>query len=204
MMKSKLKTALGTDQLGITGLETAIILIAFVVVAAVFAYTVISSGLFATEKSKESVYEALEETKSTLELNGSVILYDADNNDSVDQIDIPLRLALNGQPIDFTPNSGTTAGDNLVIVCYQDSRQWKSDLEWSVTKLGYADSDYLMENDEAFLVTIANLESGTVNGLNPDLQRNTTFAIEVKPPVGAVLTLEKTTPREIDIVMSLP
>ena len=36
---------------GITGLETAIILIAFVVVAAVFAYTALSAGLFATQKS---------------------------------------------------------------------------------------------------------------------------------------------------------
>ena len=34
------------EQKGITGLETAIILIAFVVVAAVFAYTVLSAGLF--------------------------------------------------------------------------------------------------------------------------------------------------------------
>ena len=35
---------------GITGLETAIILIAFVVVASVFAYTVLSAGLFASQK----------------------------------------------------------------------------------------------------------------------------------------------------------
>ena len=39
---------------GITGLETAIILIAFVVVAAVFAYTALSAGLFATQKSQGS------------------------------------------------------------------------------------------------------------------------------------------------------
>jgi len=203
-MRNNLSRVLQDNQQGITGLETAIILIAFVVVAAVFAYTVISSGLFATEKSKESVYEALEETKSTIETNGSMILYDADNNDAVDRIDIALKLALNGEPMDFTPNSGTTAGQNLIIICYQDSRQWKGDLEWSVTKLGYADDDYLMENDESFLVTIDNLESGTTNGLNPDLERNTQFVIEIKPPVGAVLTLQKTTPREIDRVMSLP
>ena len=49
-----------TSQKGITGLETAIILIAFVVVAAVFAYTVLSAGLFATQKSQEAVYSGLE------------------------------------------------------------------------------------------------------------------------------------------------
>ena len=58
---------------GITGLETAIILIAFVVVAAVFAYTALSAGLFSTQKSQEAVYSGLEETRSTLELKGGVV-----------------------------------------------------------------------------------------------------------------------------------
>ncbi len=62
-------------QNGITGLETAIILIAFVVVAAVFAYTVLSAGLFATQKSSEAVYSGLESTQSTLEMKGGVIAY---------------------------------------------------------------------------------------------------------------------------------
>ena len=61
------------SQKGITGLETAIILIAFVVVAAVFAYTVLSAGLFSTQKSQEAVYSGLQQTQSTLELKGSVL-----------------------------------------------------------------------------------------------------------------------------------
>ena len=39
------------DQRGITGLETAIVLIAFVVVASVFAFAVLSTGLLSSEKS---------------------------------------------------------------------------------------------------------------------------------------------------------
>jgi flagellin FlaB len=62
-------------QKGITGLETAIILIAFVVVAAVFAYTVLSAGLFATQKSSEAVYSGLESAQSTLEMKGGVTAY---------------------------------------------------------------------------------------------------------------------------------
>ncbi len=60
-------------QRGITGLETAIILIAFVVVASVFAYTVLSSGLFSTQKAQEAVYGGLSEAQSTLQLKGSVV-----------------------------------------------------------------------------------------------------------------------------------
>ena len=43
------------DERGLSALETAIVLIAFVVVAAVFAFTMLSAGMFATERSKEAV-----------------------------------------------------------------------------------------------------------------------------------------------------
>ena len=64
---------LGTDQRGITGLETAIVLIAFVVVASVFAFAVLSTGLLSSEKSKETVLGGLGETSSTLSIRGDVI-----------------------------------------------------------------------------------------------------------------------------------
>ena len=64
-----------TSERGITGLETAIILIAFVVVASVFAFTVLSTGIFASERSKETVFAGLEEAKSSIEPRGSVIAY---------------------------------------------------------------------------------------------------------------------------------
>lgn len=59
-------------QKGITGLETAIILIAFVVVASVFAYTVLSAGLFATQEGQESIHSGLQESQSTMEIKGAV------------------------------------------------------------------------------------------------------------------------------------
>ena len=74
-MLKKLIRPIHKDEKGITGLETAIILIAFVVVAAVFAYTVLSAGLFSTQKGQEAVYSGLEETQSTLELKGAVVAH---------------------------------------------------------------------------------------------------------------------------------
>src|SRR4030042_2029751 len=86
---------------GITGLETAIILIAFVVVASVFAYTVLSAGLFSSQKGQEAVYQGLEETRSTLELKGGVIAKDAAGADVVDEITFTVVTAIDGEPIDF-------------------------------------------------------------------------------------------------------
>ncbi len=65
--------SLRADQKGITGLETAIVLIAFVVVASVFAFAVLSTGLLSSEKSKETVLGGLEETSSTLSVRGDII-----------------------------------------------------------------------------------------------------------------------------------
>ena len=71
-MPSVMFRKLGRDQRGITGLETAIILIAFVVVASVFAYTVLSAGIFSSEKGKEAVHAGLEQARGSMELVGSV------------------------------------------------------------------------------------------------------------------------------------
>ena len=64
-----------TSERGITGLETAIILIAFVIVASVFEFTVLSMGIFASERSKETVFAGLQEAKSTLEPRGATVAY---------------------------------------------------------------------------------------------------------------------------------
>ena len=63
----------GRDERGITGLETAIVLIAFVVVSSVFAFAALSTGLFSSDKAKETISADLAESRGTLELKGSVV-----------------------------------------------------------------------------------------------------------------------------------
>jgi len=58
---------------GFTGLEAAIVLTAFVVVAAVFSYVVLNAGFFTTQKSKEVVHTGVEQATSSIELAGDVI-----------------------------------------------------------------------------------------------------------------------------------
>ncbi|OGO24189.1 MAG: hypothetical protein A2144_12995, partial [Chloroflexi bacterium RBG_16_50_9] len=139
---------------GITGLETAIILIAFVVVAAVFAYTALSAGLFATQKSQEAVYSGLKEASSTLELRGSVIATANTTGASgtIKQITFTVANVLGGESIDFTaPTAGTATGvaasssTNKVVINYLDQDQKVNDLYWTVTKLGTDDGDDLLE-----------------------------------------------------------
>jgi len=202
---------------GITGLETAIILIAFVVVAAVFAYTTLSAGLFSTQKSQEAVYAGLKEARATLELKGNVIATANESGASgrVQQISFIVANVLGGEAIDFTEpdaaagNTGIAdaASTNKVVINYVDEAQTVNDLYWTLDKLGGSDSDDLLETNEKFKVTIGsdNLTSGgnLINALGTDLNINTEFSLIVQPPIGAVLEIERTIPAYMDAIMNL-
>jgi flagellin FlaB len=183
------------DERGINALETAIILIAFVVVAAVFAFTILSAGTFTTERSKEAVYAGLEEVRGSLELRGGVIATATSTGTSgyVDNLVFTVANVAGGQPVDFT-----TGSDAVVVIEYRDSSQRTEITNWSTSFLGYNDGDNVLEERELVEVTVP--LSGT---LSTNLGVNTTFVVEVKPPVGAVLSIQRTTPANIDAVIDL-
>jgi len=60
---------LSKDENGFTGLEAAIVLIAFVVVASVFSYVMLGAGFFTTQKSQEVVHTGVTQASSSLALN---------------------------------------------------------------------------------------------------------------------------------------
>jgi len=204
-------------QKGITGLETAIILIAFVVVAAVFAYTVLSAGLFSTQKSQEAVYAGLKEAQSCLELRSGVIATANTTGSSgyIKQLSFVVSNALGGEPMDFiAPDADSATGlaasgsSNKVVINYVDQDQTFNDLYWTVTKLGSADSDDLLEQNEKFKITIGSATAGAgagnlMDALTTDLTVNKQFSLIVSTPIGAVLEIERTTPPYFDTIMNL-
>jgi len=199
---------------GITGLETAIILIAFVVVAAVFAYTALSAGLFSTQKAQEAVYSGLKEAQSTLELKGGIIATGnvTGASGSIGQLTFTVANVLGGEPVDFTEPSGGAAGiatgnDHKVVINYIDNAQQITDLYWTVDKMGNDDGDYLLETGEKFQITVGDIDGGAagnlVQALFPNLSVNQRFSITVMTPIGAILTIERTTPPYIDKIINL-
>jgi flagellin FlaB len=163
------KTSRGQDkgQRGITGLETAIILIAFVVVASVFAFTVLSTGIFSSERSKETVFAGLDEVRSSLEPRGSVIAYKGTftgGKDSIFKVVFIVANAVQGEPINLTPpytagGSGddpdlSSGAQYKMIVSYSDDNQFLNDVPWSVTWPGYDNSDNLLDPGEKAEITV--------------------------------------------------
>jgi flagellin FlaB len=199
---------------GITGLETAIILIAFVVVAAVFAYTALSAGLFSTQKAQEAVYSGLQEAQSTVELKGAIIATaatpgDAGDGANIGMISFTVANVLGGEPIDFSePSVGAggkvTSNDNKVVINYIDDSQEQDNLYWTITKVGNDDGDSLLEVGEKFQINVGGgAGNNLVNALAPDLGVNKKFSLQVLTSVGAVLTIERTTPANFDTIIDL-
>jgi flagellin FlaB len=197
-MLKGLNKGLRRDERGITGLETAIILIAFVVVASVFAYTVLSAGIFSSQKGQEAVYQGLAQTRATMEVKGSMFAYGngTAGNLTVAAASFTLTTAMNGQAIDLSPNT-TGNSTHVTIISYTDKNQHVSDLSWNVTFIGKNNGDKLLEQGEQAVITV------DLSGLSPTPVAYDTFTIEVKPAIGASLILNRTLPAKIDPVMNL-
>lgn len=182
-------------QSGMTGLETAIILIAFVTVAAVFGYAVLSAGLFSAERGKETVYAGLDQAKSNLEISGSVIAKSVDNA-TVDEIHFTVKNAIAGKPIDMTPNDGT--GANRCVISVRTDAEYLNNVEWSYEAIGETDGDDVLEPGEQFEITIVMSDV-----LTTQLGTNDKFAVQLKPGTGSTSTVERTLPPDIDPIMDL-
>jgi flagellin FlaB len=87
---------------GIVGIEAAIVLIAFVIVAAALAFVVINMGMFTTQKSKEVMQQGLNEATTALEVDGTVLGYCRNATPvNVTYIYIPLKVSPGQLAVDF-------------------------------------------------------------------------------------------------------
>lgn len=180
--------SLHKDQRGITGLETAIILIAFVTVASVLAYSVLSAGIFSAERGKETVYKGLESAQSTLEIKGSVLGM-SDNETTLDSVQFNIALTIPNEVVD-TSN---------IVFNYYDNNVHAEGLAANVTlSTGSAErgSANMIEADEVHVVTVDLPDSANVSSYD-------TFFVQFVPPTGATITIKRTLPATLQNVMDL-
>jgi archaeal flagellin FlaB len=192
------------DKRGMTGLETAIILIAFVTVAAVFGYAILSAGLFSAERGKETIYAGLAQAKSNLELTGSCIGESSDNI-SIDSVKFTVRNAIAGNPIDLTPNSGATVDANKCVISLTTAGHYYNNVKWSKAAVGSDNGNDLLETGEQFeiILTMADLGGPSGSFTDPSLGVNDNLSIQVKPSLGSTITIMRTLPAGITPVMDL-
>lgn len=168
---------------GITGLETAIVLIAFVVVAAVFAFVVLSTGLFSSERTRESVYAGIAKTRGTMELSSSMIGTANGGLTQIDTVEFDITLAAGGDSVNLDP----TAAVNRTVVTYIDANTVVNDVTYTTTVIT-GNANLMLEPGELIRVTIDLTAAGAT--LTPNL----VFTLEVKPPTGSYMVIQRMVP----------
>nr|WP_303714090.1 archaellin/type IV pilin N-terminal domain-containing protein [Methanoculleus marisnigri] len=184
-----------------TGLEAAIVLIAFVVVAAVFSYVVLGAGFFTTQKSQEVVHTSVAQTSSSMEVVGDVIGVGSSN--VLTSTMITFGLSAGGGDVDFEKLVITYANKTGVTTLTKGSPFYVNDGtagegEWQIVKImnnATDDTGYLLQAREQFTIS-ADIPDG---GIGP----NEEFTIEVKPVVGSSLAIVRTVPAQIDAINRL-
>src|SRR3990172_2669876 len=183
------------DERGITGLETAIILIAFVVVATVFAFVVLTTGIFSSERGKETVFAGLAKARGTLEVRGGVVVTSAGAPLVVDDLQFAVATTAGGESVPMDP----AATNNRTVIPYIDDATVDDDVTYTVTNI-VGDSDTLLESGELKVISI---DAATGISPAPTLAANNRFTIEVQTPVGAVVDITRQLPAELAAVMQL-
>ena len=176
------------DDNAFTGLEAAIVLIAFVVVAAVFSYVVLGAGFFTTQKAQETVHTGVQQTTSAVEPSGPVSVQASGDATFVGNITFYLQLAAGGTGIDMSKVTYTvsTPAKVLTFTNSQVNLSWVK--QNTPIDAGQNGIGGLLNPREMVLVRITPGFSSTEMGVN------TKFIVDVKPPVGAALPISRTTP----------
>ncbi|HTY51947.1 MAG TPA: archaellin/type IV pilin N-terminal domain-containing protein [Methanomicrobiales archaeon] len=188
-----------------TGLEAAIVLIAFVVVAAVFSYVVLGAGFFTTQKSQEVVYKGVQQATSNIVINGEVY-GDAEGTADVNSgphgihtILFSIQLAAGGTPVDLNRTVLTYQNRSVLQNLDFASNIYKpgvqpSNYQWCIVSTQNDDGDTALERNEKFTIQ-ANLSMGSSS-----LPAGEEFTLTIKPDVGAALPLVKTAPGGITVM----
>jgi flagellin FlaB len=76
---------------GIVGLEAAIVLIAFVIIAAAFSFMVINQGLYATQRGQEVIQEGIQQASTPLTTDGTTFVRTTLDGRAVNVFIVPLK-----------------------------------------------------------------------------------------------------------------
>jgi len=94
---------------GIVGIESAIVLIAFVIVAAALAFVVLNMGFFTSQQSRLVMQRGLGEASSALELDGTVVAAVDVSSQKINYAWVPVKLSSGQHKVDLTPAKTTVS-----------------------------------------------------------------------------------------------
>jgi len=189
-----------------TGLEAAIVLIAFVVVAAVFSYVVLGAGFFTSQTAQATVHTGVQQASSSMELVGNVYGIAANSGAAnLKSLNVTVALTAGGTGMDLSQmvvsyrdnNGGYNSSLNFTSNCAQAVSGEGSQLSWCIGERLYStggiENDVLDPNEQMILIV----------GVPTTATPNTKVSVNFQPAIGAVLPVTRTVPGSINVVQAI-
>lgn len=194
---------------GMVGIDTAIILIAFVLVAAAVAFVVLDMGMTSATKAKQTMVNGLQEASTALQVNGEILGVVNGTGKGIEEIAIPLGVTpgtgyvsfdKNTFVVSFTDQYGTYpniyvgVSHKLVTSSTNLSSLYNTTGKSSVTATAYfitgnVTPTVLGPYGQALLVISVN-STKSMTAYN-------SFTVTIKPSVGGALTVSRIIPPDL-------
>jgi flagellin FlaB len=191
---------LAKQKRAMVGLEAAIILIAFVIIAGAFSFMVINQGLFATERGKTVVQDSLRQASTPLIVDGSILL-NCTNSTHVDAIVIPLRaygvkyVALGKNETAVTLKVGGSAWPN--IYNGTDAMGSGSNFDALLEDVDAGNATLFIQNSNEDEALDSNEKGYLIVHLSTAAGARTHIVVEIKPEKAAPLTIDFYVPESL-------
>jgi len=130
---------------------------------------------------------------STVELKGNVVA--KMESSVVTELYFNVGIPAAGTPVDFKPTSNST---NTVVISYFDADHIFPTVNWTIQKLSTINTNNLLDPMELFQVTVILPTTG-----NLSIGPYDSFSLEIKPPDGPVLPIERTVPGRVNQYVNL-
>jgi archaeal flagellin FlaB len=216
---------------GIIGIESAIVLIAFVIVAAALAFVVLNMGFSTTQKAKTAIIAAVEEAGSSLEVAGKITAFGDISGDVLNATSIPMKIVSGGATSNLDGNftSVKILTDNieydniytqgpLFLGSYKNATEaWTAAVakNWLLANEHPFSGNSNVPETIAIIYWTVNLNNNTILDIGEHVQLAVAFAHDDRPkslehvawevstPKGAPLTVDRTIPNITNEIVDL-
>ena len=214
---------------GIIGIEAAIVLIAFVIVAAALAFVVLNMGFSTTQKAKTAIIAAIEEAGSALEVAGKMTAAGDVQNQTLRIVSFPLKIVSGGATANLDGNatairfiSSDVEYDNIFFcgpisqgTFINPTEAWDQAVTDCPTIANNPVTGNPLLNTTAIVYWTINLNNNKIIDIAEHAVLSVGFsaadqptqldhiAFEILTPTGAPLTVDRTVPSVTSIVVDL-
>ncbi|MEX0640165.1 MAG: archaellin/type IV pilin N-terminal domain-containing protein, partial [Nitrosopumilaceae archaeon] len=215
----------------IIGIESAIVLIAFVIVAAALAFVVLNMGFSTTQKAKTAIIAAVEEAGSSLEVAGKITAFGDISDDVLNATSIPMKIVSGGATSNLDGNFTSvklitdnieydniyTFGPIITGSYVNATRAWDAAVAngWITLAEHPFSGTQNVPQTLAIIYWTVNLNNNTILDIGEHVQLAVAFAHDDRPaslehiawevstPKGAPLTVDRTVPNITNEIVDL-